>query len=261
MEGLGLRKKLGVSLSAVVLSACLLLAGCGGTSYEGTWYCVKNNGELETLTLDKNGSCYYNDGHAFEWKEVDGGFTVSSGMMSGTYLANDDGSVATVTENNPQTYYRDQKKAQEAFDGKVAEANAQKDAYIAAATSQLVGTWYGEKEPAAYMKEKYPEIGNNTCTATFNEDGTYSVVYTSYSEQYVSVFEHQLGQTSGTTTGTWYINYTEPENDKTSFLALNVRAVMTGEDEQGKKTSGPEIRMAGDGSDVSVSYMMGLEKK
>ena len=58
MKGLSLRKKLGVFLSAILLSACLLLAGCGGTSYEGTWYCIKNNGELETLTLDKNGTCY-----------------------------------------------------------------------------------------------------------------------------------------------------------------------------------------------------------
>ena len=102
------------------------------------------------------------------------------------------------------------------------------------------------------MKEKYPEIGSDTCTATFNEDGTYSMVDTSFNEQYVSVFERQLGQTSRTTTGIWSINYIEPEN-KTKFFDENVRVTMTGEDEQGKETSSPGIRMAGDGSDVSVT--------
>ncbi|MCQ4846762.1 MULTISPECIES: hypothetical protein [Bacteria] len=260
MKGLSLRKKLGVFLSAILLSACLLLAGCGGTSYEGTWYCIKNNGELETLTLDKNGTCYYSNGYSFNWEKIDGGFTVSNGLGGDTFLDGDSGSVSKVTEFDEQTYYKDQAKAQEAFDGKVAEANAQKDAYIERATSQLVGTWYGEKEPAAYMKEKYPEIGSDTCTATFNEDGTYSMVDTSFNEQYVSVFERQLGQTSRTTTGIWSINYIEPEN-KTKFFDENVRVTMTGEDEQGKETSSPGIRMAGDGSDVSVTYTMKLEKK
>lgn len=254
-------KRAGAVLCALALSTCLLTTGCASSSYEGTWYCMKNTGELVTLTLDKNGTCYYSNGYSFDWEKIDGGFTVSNGLGGDTFLDGEDGSVSKVTEFDEQTYYKDQAKAQEAFDGKVAKANAQKDSYIEAAKNKLVGTWYGEKEPASYMKDKYPEIGNDTTTIDFNEDGTYSMVYTSFDEQYVSVFERQLGQTSSTTTGTWSINYTEPENDKTRFLEPNARVVMTGEDEQGQKTITPEVRMAGDGSDVSVSYMFELEKQ
>ena len=252
MEGLGLRKKLGVSLSAILLSACLLLAGCGGASYEGTWYCIKNNGELETLTLDKNGSCYFNDGHAFEWKEVDGGFTVSSGVFSGTYLENGDGTVTTVGESDSQTYYRDQSKAQEVFDGKVAEVEAQKDAYMESAPSQLVGTWYGDKEPSAYLKQEYPEIGNDTFTVTFEEDGTVKCSRTFY-KTVLALFENGVEEKSSEETGTWAINYFESENDKTVFKESSVYFEMKMVNQEGQRYAGLQVEINKDDSSVFVT--------
>lgn len=254
-------RKLHVPLCALAFSLCLLLAGCATSSYEGAWYCVKNSGELETLTLDKNGSCYYSNGYSFEWKEIEGGIAVVGGLGGDTFLQNDDGSLSKVTDYDEQTYYKDQNHAQEVFDSKVAEANEQKDAYIEAATSQLVGTWYGESEPPAYMKEKYPEIGNSTCTVTFEADGTLTCSKTTYEEAYVSVFERKLEETSSEESGTWSIEYAPLENNRTIFALSNVRPLVKMTDDRGQTYAGPQIGLEEDGSNVSVSYPMNLEKR
>lgn len=157
-------KKLQVPLCALAFSLCLLLAGCATSSYEGTWYCIQDDGSELVLTLDENGTCYATNGMGGNWEKTEGGFIITTSYSPLVFQDGEDGTITTIAEPN-LTFSKDPEQVCQLHEaGKQAEADEctrRFEEFEENIKTNLVGTWQQTTSSSA-------------TTISFFEDGTWS---------------------------------------------------------------------------------------
>ena len=211
---------------ATALAGCLGLAGCGSSSYVGSWYyCYpsQNYDEImvKSLTLDKDGMGYDEDGDSFQWTEIDGGFAVVNGD---TFLdGEEDGAMNEA--GSDRVWHNDEAAAKAACEeqmaAKAAEVTATANERIAFAKGEIIGVWEGTQEGLFdKLVGKYH--------AEVNEDGTWSLTATTPENG------------TNTTSGTWEIVYTGVNYDAHVYNPMRVNAIVY--DENGVEIEKPEMK-------------------
>lgn len=221
-------KRLQVSLCALTFSLCLLLfAGCAAPSYEGTWYCVQDNGSELVLTLDKNGTCYATNGMGGNWEKTEGGFIITTSYSPLVFQDGEDGTITTIADPI-MTFSKTQEQAQKIYEqtqqSKASECEERFAACKEAIRTNLVGTWE-------------THIGSKVETAVFEDDGTWT-----------------SSKTNAAMNGTWDVNYTGDMTDEFKVYRIDIEV----KDEDGNRTF--TITPTGENGELIVGWGLAYTK-
>lgn len=190
--------RLVASVIVAIAAALVCLAGCaGGSGVVGTWYHVDvDDGKMEFVTFDKNGTWIDDSGNTGNWTETDSSVSMTGGWVNEA-LQKGDGTLTTMGDD-ARTLVKEQAKAQETYDALVDAANAQRDELAKTIKGNLIGSY-------AYKSVLREE---QQVSVSFKEDGTWTC---ECRYEMTDVFGKSLGKTyDGAANGTWRIAY-EPK--------------------------------------------------
>ena len=195
----------------VILVIMVALAACGGkkNKYVGDWYYLDYPEDVLIITKDKTFSY---DGESGTISETEDGFILDTGWDSVVAVYTEYEGVQAIIINDDEIFVKDYEKANEFYQAKLAEEEAERIAYEEEARKKEEEERLAKEEEARELEDRFDNADkalasmhggvlagynngdeNDLITVTLNNDGT-CIVEATYSSEYFGTYYSYEGK-------------------------------------------------------------------